>query len=101
MMFSMRIAILAVSAALLMILWAGCNFNNSRARDGDSLSNTMTGPIIYLALGDSTGSGVGAREGGYVARLFRRLETSKPGSTLTNLCVSGATSEDVLTGQLE
>jgi hypothetical protein len=34
-----------------------------------------TGPIVYVALGDSTGAGVGARNGGsYVARLFKRLE---------------------------
>lgn len=60
----------------------------------------ITGPIVYAALGDSTGAGVGAREGGYVARLFKRIEERRPGSTLTNLCVSGATTEDVLRGQL-
>jgi len=33
-----------------------------------------TGPVVYVALGDSTGVGVGARDGrGYVARLFGRL----------------------------
>ena len=60
-----------------------------------------TGPISYVALGDSTGVGVGATEGGYVARIFRRLETARPGSTLLNLCVSGATTEDVLLDQLD
>jgi lysophospholipase L1-like esterase len=58
------------------------------------------GPIVYVALGDSTGSGVGARNGGYVARLFRRLEEHRSGSELANLCVSGATTDDVLRGQL-
>jgi len=62
---------------------------------------TLTGPIVYVALGDSTGSGVGAREGGYVVRLFNRLVERRPGSKLTNLCVSGATTEDLLRGQLE
>jgi len=61
----------------------------------------MTGPIRYLALGDSTGAGVGARDGGYVLRLFKRLGSHRPGSTLTNLCVSGATTSDVLRGQLD
>ncbi|MEO8435453.1 MAG: SGNH/GDSL hydrolase family protein [Pyrinomonadaceae bacterium] len=60
-----------------------------------------SGVISYLALGDSTGAGVGATEGGYVARLFRRIETARPGSTLLNLCVSGATTEDVLDEQLD
>ena len=60
-----------------------------------------TGPILYVALGDSTGAGVGAREGGYVLRLFNRLVERRPGSKLTNLCVSGATTEDLIRGQLE
>ena len=60
-----------------------------------------TGPLVYVAVGDSTGSGVGAREGGYVARLFNRLSERRPGSKLTNLCVSGATTEDLVRGQLE
>ena len=59
------------------------------------------GPIVYVALGDSTGSGVGAREGGYVARLFKRIVERRPNSKLTNLCVSGSTTEDVVRGQLD
>jgi acyl-CoA thioesterase I len=58
-------------------------------------------PIFYVALGDSTGAGVGAREGGYVARLFKRLLERRPQSRLTNLCVSGATTADVLRDQLQ
>lgn len=58
-------------------------------------------PIVYVALGDSTGVGVGARKGGgYVARLFERIERVRPGSRLVNLCVSGATTRDVLGTQL-
>jgi lysophospholipase L1-like esterase len=58
-------------------------------------------PIVYVALGDSTGVGVGARQGGgYVARLFERLERARPGSRLVNLCVSGATTADVLRTQV-
>jgi len=61
-----------------------------------------TGPIVYVALGDSTGAGVGARDGGgYVARLFKRLEERRPESKLSNLCVSGATTADLVRGQLE
>jgi acyl-CoA thioesterase-1 len=58
-------------------------------------------PVVYVALGDSTGVGVGARKGGgYVARLFERVGRARPGSTLVNLCVSGATTNDVLRGQV-
>ncbi len=59
------------------------------------------GPIVYVALGDSTGAGVGARDGGYVARLFTRLLERRPGSKLSNLCVSGSTTEDLVRGQLD
>jgi acyl-CoA thioesterase-1 len=61
----------------------------------------IVGPIRYVALGDSTGAGIGAKEGGYVARLFKRISARRPGSELTNLCVSGATTADVLRNQLK
>src|SRR6185436_4442012 len=77
------------------MLGAGCNHARS---SGTAMT---TGPIVYVALGDSTGAGVGARNGGYVARLFQRLVQQRPGSKLSNLCVSGSTTEDVLRGQLE
>lgn len=64
-------------------------------------TTTITGAVRYVALGDSTGAGIGAREGGYVARIFRKIEAVRDGSTLTNLCISGATSADVLNRQLE
>lgn len=66
-------------------------------------SPIMAGPITYLALGDSTGSGVGASKagGGYVARLFKRIVAHRPGSQLINLCFSGATTSDVLRDQLD
>jgi acyl-CoA thioesterase-1 len=54
---------------------------------------------IYLALGDSTGVGVGAASGGgYPHRLLRML--SRADLRLMNLCRSGATSADVLSEQL-
>lgn len=60
----------------------------------------MAGPFLYTALGDSTGVGLGAREGGYVDRLGRRLERVVGPVSLLNLCRSGATSGDVLEGQV-
>ena len=68
---------------------------------GVSVRPMTSGPIVYVALGDSTGAGVGAREGGYVARLYKRLLERRPGSKLSNLCVSGATTEDLLRSQLD
>jgi len=60
-----------------------------------------TARFTYLALGDSTGVGVGARDGaGYVERLYRRLLSLRPGASLVNLCQSGATSADVRDDQV-
>jgi lysophospholipase L1-like esterase len=43
---------------------------------------------------------VGARDGGgYVRRLHERIERSRPGSRLVNLCASGASTADVLNEQ--
>jgi lysophospholipase L1-like esterase len=78
------------------MLGAGCN----DAKTSET-PMTTTGPIVYVALGDSTGAGVGARDGGYVARLFKRLEERRPQSKLSNLCVSGSTTADVVRNQLE
>lgn len=76
---------------LVAMLGAGCSKTDKAMRRG---------PIHYVALGDSTGVGVGARDGGYVARLFKRLEERRPESKLSNLCVSGATTADLLRDQL-
>jgi lysophospholipase L1-like esterase len=56
--------------------------------------------LRYVALGDSSGVGVGSRQGGYVEHLFQRLRRDRPGVGLLNLSVSGATSTTVLSGQL-
>jgi lysophospholipase L1-like esterase len=59
------------------------------------------GPINYVALGDSTGAGLGSKHGGYVVRLFEMLRRQRSGSKLNNLCVSGATTADVHSFQLK
>lgn len=99
------------SVALLLVLLAACTGNKQRnvvSQESPAVkpssvmpTTTITGAVRYVALGDSTGAGVGARNGGYVARIFKRIEAMRSGSTLTNLCVSGATSADVLNRQLE
>lgn len=92
---------------------AACGRTSERGR-GDTVSTGQTdreaarggetgavGPVVYVALGDSTGVGVGARRGGgYVARLFERIGRERAGSRVTNLCVSGAETRDLVRSQL-
>ena len=84
----------------LLIFLVACN---QRTQEGTVTGKVemKTGPIVYVALGDSTGVGVGGADGGYVIRLFKRILEQRPGSQLSNLCVSGATTADVLRGQLD
>lgn len=56
--------------------------------------------VVYLALGDSTGAGIGAARGGYVERLFARIRRTRPDSRLVNLCASAAASGDLLGNQV-
>ena len=93
------IGLAVLAACILAGPLVGCN--RDQAAPVTSEKPMTTGPIVYVALGDSTGSGVGARDGGYVARLFKRIEERRPGSKLNNLCVSGATTQDLLRGQLD
>lgn len=56
----------------------------------------------YLAVGDSTGVGVGNRmDGGYPERLFRRLKASGLHAGILNLAQNGATTRDVLQGPVQ
>lgn len=89
----------AVPLVLLALVSGGCNREIDVEQAVEKQMTTQ--PIVYVALGDSTGAGVGAREGGYVARLFKRLAERRPESRLTNLCVSGATTADLVRGQLQ
>jgi acyl-CoA thioesterase I len=95
------------AAALLIIVAAVTSGASCRTRmpsqgGGGNMQakNDVGAQVNYVALGDSTGVGVGAREGGYVARLFERIKQERPRSRLTNLCVSGATTDDVLREQV-
>lgn len=58
-------------------------------------------PVVYMALGDSTCVGVGARKGGgYAARLLARIRQARPQSQLINLCAAGATTNTLLREQM-
>src|SRR5438105_14110362 len=61
----------------------------------------MHAESTYLALGDSTAAGVGARSGGgYPERLWSSLRADFPALRLINLARSGATTADLLEDQL-
>ena len=87
-----------------LLVFAGCGLRENPERSKNvsvpTLARTINGPVNYVALGDSTGAGVGAKEGGYVVRLFKRILAVRPASKLTNFCFSGATTEDVLHDQV-
>jgi lysophospholipase L1-like esterase len=83
-----------ISLLLTPFLFANC------ARPG-AIAGNGASPIVYAALGDSTGIGLGTRDGGgYVHNLFARIERKRPRSTLINLSAAGATTDDVIDKQI-
>jgi len=83
-----------ISLLLAPLLSVSC------ARPTETVSNRAMS-LVYVAVGDSTGVGLGARNGGgYVDRLFARIEQKRPGSTLINLSAAGATTADALDKQI-
>jgi acyl-CoA thioesterase-1 len=83
-----------ISLLLTSLLSVSC------ARPTATAGNRVS-PLVYVALGDSTGIGLGARDGGgYVDQLFSRIEQKRPGSTLLNLSAAGATTADVINRQI-
>lgn len=65
-----------------------------------AVAGNPASPVVYVAVGDSTGIGLGAQNGGgYVDHLFARIEQKRLGSTLINLCTAGATTADVVNKQ--
>ncbi|MDT4954969.1 MAG: acyl-CoA thioesterase [Acidobacteriota bacterium] len=94
-----------IFALLLLIIYsAACAHSNTTQKENKTktMREEQGVPVVYTALGDSTGVGVGAKQGGgYVARLFERIKREQPQARLNNFCVSGATTEDVLRGQLK
>lgn len=70
---------------LLLATLLGVSCARPGATAGDRASR-----LVYAAVGDSTGIGLGARDGGgYVDRLYARIEQERPGSTLINLSAAG------------
>src|SRR5919201_2538807 len=62
----------------------------------------MSSLFRYVALGDSSGVGIGAdAEGGYPERLWRKLRAAGVHAGILTLAQSGSTSADLLAAQLE
>jgi lysophospholipase L1-like esterase len=104
-------ALIVYALASLLLASAACGLRRTQAsKDNSSMRveqeqkvspAVAVAPVTYVAFGDSTGVGVGARKGGgYVARLFERIERARAGSSVKNFCVSGADTTDVLRSQL-
>jgi acyl-CoA thioesterase I len=88
---------------MLLMTTAGClsrqqpaaTNNSGPIMDSQQRRHMVTGPITYVALGDSTAVGIGGTRGGYVSVLFRKLQEVRPGSKLRNYAMSGGTTDDV------
>jgi lysophospholipase L1-like esterase len=93
-----RKAVAVLAAAILATACAGGHGERTR-----TLPRDQRAPVLYVALGDSTVEGIGASspKANYVARLHARLRAVYPEAGVVNLGVGGATSADVITGQLE
>ena len=83
------------------LLLAGCA--GGRGEAVRMLPPDPSAPVLYVALGDSTVKGIGASrpDASYVGRLHARLRAIYPRATAVNLGRGGATSGDVVAGQLE
>src|SRR2546425_82081 len=84
---------------LVALVVVGC----SSVSDSRGLPADRRASVVYVALGDSTVQGVGAssKDRNYVSRLLSRLRTLYPNARVVNLGIGGATSADVLAGQLD
>lgn len=89
-------------ALFICFAFTGCaELTRSNSQKRNPLRPGDRDSIVYVALGDSTGTGLGARNGGgYVELLFKRIQQIRPGSRLVNLSTAWATSADVLKSQI-
>lgn len=87
--------------AALLAAAAACT--GGRGDGARRLPRDLGAPMLYVALGDSTVEGIGAStpDANYVSRLHARLRAVYPRASVVNLGLGGATSADVLDGQLE
>lgn len=90
----------AITVVGVAVLLGGCGWLRTEAARGLPLDRSAE--VVYVALGDSTAEGIGAssEEATYVGRVHARLREHYPRAVVHNLGVGGATSGDVLAGQV-
>lgn len=93
-----------IALALVCVLGVRFYISSSQTKPASNMNTAkLNRPIVYLALGDSACTGVGARNGGggYAARLFTYIKNEDSTSRMVAPCVSGARSEHVVREQLK
>jgi acyl-CoA thioesterase I len=88
-------------AVAALALATGCSWTRSAA--SRMLPTDPNAELVYVALGDSTVEGIGAssQDTNYVSRLHARLREHYRNARVVNLGVGGATSEHVISRQLD
>lgn len=79
------------------MLCSGCSsFDRKDSAIGQKVRLNRDARIIYLALGDSTGTGVGGKNGSYVDLIWARIQQKYPTAQLVNLSTPWATTADMI-----
>lgn len=95
---------LPISILLVRLFCTGCAYQHRDFQKSSKLKARGGGnvQVVYVAIGDSTGLGLGARNGGgYVDLLLDRIQQTHPGSRLINLSTAWTTTAEVLSRDLK
>lgn len=96
---------LQISIFLVLLFSTGCAYQHRDFEKGSKLkarASRRNAQVVYVAIGDSTGLGLGARNGGgYVDLLLARIRQTHPDSRLINLSTAWATTAEVLSRDLK
>lgn len=99
-----RPLLLCVAGWLLPLVCAGCSQHATASLEKHGTNVKRLSPatrVVYVALGDSTGIGLGARNGGgYVDQILTKIRRTHSDSKLVNLSAAGATVTQVLQSQI-
>jgi lysophospholipase L1-like esterase len=94
---------LRYAVCILFVIATGANCVSTDKNDDNQIGNfkpkkiARNTAITYLAIGDSTCIGLGARNfGGYVDRLTNKIRDVNKNLQMIRLCAAGATTADVL-----
>jgi lysophospholipase L1-like esterase len=96
------VSVRVVAAVVVAVSLATAGWAMLREERRAMLPERRDQPVVYVALGDSTVEGEGATSRGasYVSRLHERLRQIYPRASVVNVGIGGATSADVVAGQV-